>query len=326
MLDLNTLRLSYERRMLTAERFGERLAEQITELLGRSEISLAVPIEYRAKSWESISNKVERLQLQISDVKDLNDFVGIRVILLFKRDLDSACNLISSTLEILSSEDTLDRLGTTQFGYQSIHFQLKIPDTWNQIPTFSGFDELRAEIQVRTAAQHIWAAASHVLQYKSESAVPDLVLRSINRVSALLETVDLEFERALQEREKYSEITEPVPKNDQLNVDLLRRIFGAMLPAENKAREEDYADILERLLKYHIESVRDVTELIKSKIAEVLSKDRTIAETLRSTGRKGRDGTIGGSVGGINYVGKTDRIDRNVFFTHVGLVSKMIEK
>lgn len=56
---------------------------------------------------------------------------------------------------------------------------------------------LKAEVQVRTVTQHVWAAASHVLQYKQEASVPLPVRRSIYRVSALLETVDLEFERVL---------------------------------------------------------------------------------------------------------------------------------
>jgi ppGpp synthetase/RelA/SpoT-type nucleotidyltranferase len=33
-----------------------------------------------------------------------------------------------------------------------------------------GLGGLRAEVQVRTTAQHIWAAASHKLQYKHEES------------------------------------------------------------------------------------------------------------------------------------------------------------
>jgi ppGpp synthetase/RelA/SpoT-type nucleotidyltranferase len=67
------------------------------------------------------------------------------------------------------------------------------------------------ELQLRTLAQHIWAVASHKLQYKREASVPVPIRRSINRVSALLEMVDLEFDRVLLEREQYVPATRDQP-------------------------------------------------------------------------------------------------------------------
>ena len=78
-----------------------------------------------------------------------------------------------------------------------------MPDDWLNVPTFREFKGLRAELQIRTLAQQLWAAASHKLQYKRESSVPYPIRRSIHRVAALLETVDLELERVLSERDPH---------------------------------------------------------------------------------------------------------------------------
>lgn len=325
MADLDVLRTAYERRKLTAERFAVRLAEQITELLVKNGISLAVPLESQVKSWESISQKVNRLKIEISDVAALNDFIGLRVILLFRRDVDRVCNLLSSMLKVLSSEDTLDRLGTEQFGYQSIHLQLKLPEDWFRVPTFADFDELSAEVQVRTAAQHIWAVASHTLQYKQEFAVPAPVVRSINRVAALLETVDLEFERVLQERHEYTEIVDPTREDDDLNVDLLKRILDARLPEQNRSEPEPYGDVLKELVESGIKSVRDLNRLLASKLTEALSVDRNVVAAFRSASAKPGDDAIWVEYQGIQYVGELEQVNRRVFWSHVGLIRYMIE-
>jgi ppGpp synthetase/RelA/SpoT-type nucleotidyltranferase len=202
-MSIRKLQENYEYAWPLAIRFADRLSEQLLELLTSEGISLAVPIESRVKTWDSIQNKIGMRNLEINKVSELGDLVGLRLILLFVRDVNSVISLLNEKLEVISKEDTGERLGDSQFGYQSVHLQLKLPSSWLSIPTFKGLGEMTAEIQVRTASQHIWAAASHVLQYKQESAVPLPVRRSINRVAALLETVDLELERTLGERAAY---------------------------------------------------------------------------------------------------------------------------
>jgi hypothetical protein len=79
-----------------------------------------------------------------------------------------------------------------------VHFVVEFPEPWFVVPTIGPMRGLRAEIQVRTHAQHIWADASHILQYKKESSVAPKTRRDIHRIAALLETVDLEFEKVLK--------------------------------------------------------------------------------------------------------------------------------
>ncbi len=131
--------------------------------------------------------------------------------------------LIAEAFNVLRQYDTQERLREDQFSYASRHFVVKLPEEWLEVPTMAQLGELQAEIQVRTLAQHIWAEASQTLQYKQEQNVPPVVRRAIYRVSALLETVDLEFERVLDQRETYRSTVEASATDEALNVDLLEK-------------------------------------------------------------------------------------------------------
>lgn len=319
------LRVSYEAKLPLAQSFAERLSEQILELLQQENLSLAVPIEFRVKNWESITGKIEDKKLELNEITDLDDFIGLRIILLFKRDVERVCKVISSSFDVVESEDTQNRLGISEFGYQSVHFLIGLPKNWLNVPTFSKFKGFKAEVQVRTAAQHIWATASHNLQYKQKESVPDGVLRSINRVSALLETVDLEFERALQERESYA-IAVPTFKNtENLNVDNLRITLDAELPEVNKKTEEPYAELLNDLFEKNVETIDDLKDLIHSFRTQIIAQDRKIAKGFKHKGKPGPDGEISANIDGARYISSEDFINRGVFFAHVGLIRQMLE-
>lgn len=292
--------------------FAVELASQMTTLVDQQGISLGFPIEYRVKTWDSLEEKLQRTHIQLSDVRDLNDLVGLRVVLLFQRDIDSVCEAIEKTFQVIDKYDTQERLREDQFGYSSIHIIATLPDAWLSVPSFSKMSGFRAEIQVRTLAQHIWAAASHFLQYKRETSVPPPVRRSIHRVSALLETVDLELERVLSERAEYrSELEmsteEPIP----LDVDRLAFILSERLPTENRTGAEDYAELLEDLQLVGIHTDRQLEELIKAWVAAAKTADKKVVEARLAT-----QSTVGTS---------PERLGRGVYYSHVGLVREMLD-
>ena len=256
--------------------------------------------------------------MSLSKLTDLNDLVGLRLILQFRRDIDKVCKLISRHFSVITKHDTQDRLKDDQFGYSSIHFVVEMPEPWLSVPTLADMRGLHAEIQVRTTAQHIWAAASHTLQYKREESVPPQIRRSIYRVSALLETVDLEFERLLEEREKYreeivdTEIIRQVDLDEKLNVDLIEKILDDMLPRNNKdPLEEEYEELLEDLFTFNIVNRRQLTELLRKHLDSVMKNEVHEVVQYREQLREGNEELIGTS---------RVRTERGVFFTHVGLV------
>ncbi|HYX72287.1 MAG TPA: RelA/SpoT domain-containing protein [Nitrososphaera sp.] len=281
---VNQLELEYRAILPVTERFCVELSNQINRLLDDGQILLGFPIESRVKKWESLTNKLERLSLRVDSVKDLNDLIGLRLILLFKRDMIEVCKILADNFKVIDQYDTQERLKEDQFGYSSIHFIIELPETWLAVPTLAQLGGIKAEVQVRTFAQHIWAAASHSLQYKQEESVPPPVRRAIYRVSALLETVDLEFERVLEQRDLYRSNISSLDNDAPLNVDLLEEVLDSLLPAINKGSNEEYSNLLTDLLHFDINTRKKLEALVHKHLSKTLELDvKAASEHLSKT-------------------------------------------
>ena len=309
MESIERLRHEFDLLRPLAERLQHALCDEMAQLLRTNRLTLGVPLESRVKDWGSINDKLERKTLQLGTLNELHDLVGIRVILLFRRDVQRVNELLERTFQILSKEDKADLLPESQFGYRSIHYVLRIPDTWRSVPRYADLGELQAEVQTRTLSQHTWAAASHKLQYKREDSVPPPVRRSIHRLSALLETVDLELERVLDERESYVQALGEPPARlasapQILNVDLLAKITDEMLPPKNKDDVEDYADLLEDLRRFDVNNDERLRSLLDSQMAQIIASDQEQVKLGREVAKHPH----------------RLRIAQGAYFTHAGLV------
>lgn len=313
-MELSALRKSYEETEQDADRFRDALQSQLLELLRQALLPLAVPMESRIKSWASILTKVDRLSLSLEDVKDLSDLVGLRLILLFPTEAARASRLIAQHLDVVSQENTGDRLKPKEFGYQSVHFVVRLAPDWLKVPTLRDFKSFLAEIQIRTLSQHNWAVASRLLQYKQEADVPVSVQRTLYRVAALLELVDLELERVSQERATYGKRIrdEGLDKqmDKQLNVDLLIRVLDQHLPESHRVNDDDYVALLHDLGKCSILTAKQLVELVQEHLENALKNDATAVQAVRS--------------GDASYIEDQDRVKKGVFYSHVGLVQNML--
>lgn len=312
-MDLQKIKEEHLEKRSLAELFRETLVEQIGIVLSQDDITLGVPIESRVKDFESIFNKGERKSLDIDSILQLDDFIGVRVILLFKRDIEKVENSLRGKFLVVKSEDKSQALEEDKFGYQSHHHIIEFPDSWLNVPSFSNFKGFKAEVQVRTLSQHIWAATSHKLQYKKEHNVPLPLKRAINRASALLEVVDLEFERVLIEREGYVKtISDQSKLDDQrvLDIDIIKVIAEKELPKENRVEEEDFNDILSELLLNGINTVGVFRSNLEKGLPEALRKD---AEEALSRSKSYDQGIVYSSQ-------DIERALKGVFYSHVGLI------
>lgn len=304
-MEIQQLKADYTHQIANAERLREALKGQIEFML--SSVTLGVPIESRVKTWSSIEERLSRKPIELQKIADLDDLIGLRIILLFRRDLETALEAIRSQLDVLNAEDKASILTHTQFGYQSHHYIVRVPTGWQKIPSFSGLGHLKVELQIRTLAQHIWAAASHKLQYKQEDAVPPLLMRSIYRVSALLETVDLEFERVLDARRDYSASIGVEATSEDLNVDLLASILSKIFPDKNRKGDEPYAEFLDELIRAGITTGRQLEDIINRNLAYVLKEEKAALS------------------GKASYRTSPERLARGVFFSHVGFARSAIK-
>ena len=304
---IERLRWEYTHILPRLDQFLEALHEQIEVLLSKSSITLAVPITGRVKNWRSLVEKISRNSLSLETITDLTDLIGLRLIILFRRDTDAVHDVLTHNFSIKSSEDTAVRLGTAEFGYQSRHYIVSMPDSWLSVPSIKDFCNMRAEIQVRTLAQHLWAAASHKLQYKVESSVPAPLRRRIHRLSA---NVDEELDEILNKRELYAQEIVSGRAVEQLNVDNVSALLKALFPEDNLDVHEPYADLVQNLNKVGITTTDQLVLLVKKHLQSALSHDQFMVNARRST-----QSTRGTS---------SDRLARGVYFSHVGLARHIL--
>lgn len=313
---ITDLKVKYDSEYSIYDSMCNEIIRQISYLLNENNITLAIPISYRIKEWSSITNKIQGKEFAYKELADVNDLAGIRIIALFQSDVIKIQKILRDNFELKREEDTTSRLSENQFGYGSIHFEVTLPENWVSIPSNLRFKSLITEIQLRTVAQHAWAAASHVLNYKKEKDVPLPVKRAINRVAALLETVDLEFERVLIDKSDYSK--KPIGEKDALNVDLLIQVMEKLLPSENKDNEEEYSEILEELLFVNITTVESLELIIDKNLKEVLEEDRERV----NENNQSNDNTIFHPEYGETTI---ERHNKGVFYTHSGLMRGILD-
>jgi GTP pyrophosphokinase len=309
--DLKALESEYRALFPKADSFCGELINQINRLLKDNEIVLAFPIQHRVKTWDSLAEKFESVPMgNLDTVKKIQDLVGLRLILLFKRDIPRVIKLISSSFSVVRQYDTQERLKEDQFGYSSVHLVIELPKQWLAVPTMAQMGGLKAEIQVRTTAQHMWAEVSHTFQYKRKEGVPPAILRSIYRVSALLETVDLEFERMLGQRESYRNEMDISGKDDRLNVDNLEKILDSLLPAKHKVKNEHYGELLGELDHFDIVTQKEVRNLIEKHLEKAMDIESEVVTDERHMLSE-KNTPLGTS---------RERLEAGLYFNHSGLV------
>ena len=185
----------------------ERLRVNIESVLKQIINERKIPIfaiESRLKDEDSLSSKVIR-KSYTSPLDEIDDLCGIRVICYYQEDISNICSIIEQEFEILHQENKKDSLDDNQFGYSSYHYVVTLKENWLSHPNARGLDGLRAEIQIRTMLMHTWSAISHKLLYKREADVPYQFKRQLNRLSALIELADEQFDAIKNIKTQYIE-------------------------------------------------------------------------------------------------------------------------
>jgi len=156
----------------------------------------------RIKNFASFFSKHLRLlKAGMSDPK-ITDLLGVRIICPFIEDLQVAEDIINKNFQITERENKGH--GTfREFGYESTHLLIKIPDEFVERHGDPGTDT--AEIQIRTILQDAWAEVEHELVYKAEfSPFDEPMKRKLAAVNASLSLADIIFQEIRSYQRKYS--------------------------------------------------------------------------------------------------------------------------
>lgn len=134
------------------------------------------------------------------EIKDyITDIVGVRVVCLYESDINLIRNILEQNFEVVDVTDKITSIESNDdtFGYKGLHLDLKISKERSDLPEYKRFVNQPFEVQIRTTVQDAWSVLDHKIKYKK--TIPQVLKRRINRMAALFELADQEFQNIRDE-------------------------------------------------------------------------------------------------------------------------------
>jgi len=246
-------------------------------------------IETREKSLSSFSEKIIRKDKYIKPLEEMTDLCGGRVICHFSEQIKQLSKFLRENFEIdeLNSLDVKSRLKAGEFGYRSVHYIVSPKkEEILGVHINPDFTELKAEIQLRTFNQHIWASVVHDRIYKSNINIPDDWKRDAARIAAILEDADNAFEKMSDTIDQLNIHFLPTPEPEEFQHE--KEILKTLIKL-NKTFEESVENYLKLAQLYNQEGKRkevikllepkrkNIEELLDPKLAALLKTELGMA-------------------------------------------------
>ena len=187
------------------------------KLKGCIKLSSQPTYKARIKSFDSYYSKLLRQKPSAAVSSDqlipLTDIIGIRIICTFLEDISEVQEQMKNIFDIREVEYKGAEQNFKEFGYESVHVLVKIPDDCidsQYADLYPLPDDMVCEIQIRTILQDAWAEVEHELIYKTEFTPFDMPLRrKLASMNASLSLADIIFQEIRDYQKKLqSEINE----------------------------------------------------------------------------------------------------------------------
>jgi ppGpp synthetase/RelA/SpoT-type nucleotidyltranferase len=231
---------NFQRHLLNFQEHIYRIFEDLRKQTGL-ELIRAVIKRDEVKRLDSVVEKIRRYREKQkendrpADFNDINDFVGIKVLCPYRKDIELVINYLylqaSKPNGFRVEEESIERARREDpYGYRGVHFtaypMVGAPAEW--IP-------LRCEIQIKTLIEEAWDAKTHDLTYKRESKIPEGLQGQLKAFSDFLcdaeargENIRAEIEKISSEAKAHREIAVMTLFNNSVGAELQK------LAKENK--------------------------------------------------------------------------------------------
>lgn len=227
------LMAQYRERTTVYERLSHLADETLRNALDAQHVKVTA-MEHRIKAESSLAGKLELKGAKYHTLDDVTDIVGMRVVTFYSADVDKVAAIVNEVFQVdwNNSVDKRKLHRLDSFGYNSLHYICKLPKSVVDDSDMPLLNELRFEIQMRTALQHVWSTLDHDTAYKGNVKIPNEYRRQFNRLAGMLELIDEEFSRLRNTLTDYSRqmlALEASGRLDEvfLNVDTFRRYLEA---------------------------------------------------------------------------------------------------
>lgn len=248
-------------------------------------------VQFRAKDPASFGRKASKpsdtdpLQPKyLKPLAEITDLSATRIITFFPRTIEEIDAVLGDEFEVLERSDKAeDLLEEERFGYQSVHYLVRLAKTRATLAEYQRFAGAITEVQVRTILQHAWAEIEHDIQYKSSAAIPRDIRRRFMALAGMLELADREFQaiqdqdaalndaaRTLVEQGKYSEV--------EVTPTALKLFLDRRLGPDGRMSEFSYDWTVRLLKRLGFRTLDQVNECIAKydddKVSRILSGSR----------------------------------------------------
>jgi ppGpp synthetase/RelA/SpoT-type nucleotidyltranferase len=256
----------------------------VEESLKRRDIKVH-SVEARAKDPSSFGRKAAQPSgadpsrpKYPSPLDQITDLAAVRVITYFPSTRSDLDKMLSAEFDVVArSDEGAQLVEEDRFGYQSIHYLVKLASQRAHLPEYERFADTIAEIQVRTILQHAWAEIEHDIQYKSASVIPAEIRRRFMSLAGMLEIADQEFQ-AIQDADKRlrqearSRVAGGQLERVEITPDALKAFLDKRLGPDGRISDFSYDWTARLLKKLGFRTLEQVDRCIRGYDGDALSR------------------------------------------------------